>query len=449
MRGLEPADPRQVGGYRLLARIGSGGMGTVYFGRSAGGRPVAVKVLHPSFVADPAFRSRFRREVTAARTVGGGFSAPLLDADPDADVPWLVTEFLPAVSLRDAGVLPVEAVWPLAAGIAEALVSVHRAGIAHLDLKPANVLLTADGPRVIDFGIARAMDASTVTHAGVFAGSPGFMSPEQVAGRDAGPASDIFSLGSTLVYAVTGAEPYGDGTPYAKMYRIQHHPPLLEGVTDERLRVLIANLMVPDPAARPTAAQLTGYLASLQANPSSAWLPAPLLAEIQRRAIEAENPPAEIAATAPKNVSRRALLYGGIGAVAAAGVAAIPVVLGLRSALAPKPSPSKKPLTQPYVTRTPSTPATTDLEFTFTGKVTLTSITITINGRATTEKNRKLPWRKVIQVPQGKHGTYAVHYSYTAGELAYRVLIGGIQIATGSAGSTNGDTLDFQGDFDG
>jgi serine/threonine protein kinase len=184
---LERGDPRAVGSYRILARIGTGGMAVVYLGRSRGGRVVAVKVMHAELAREPEYRDRFRREAAATRAAGGVHSPPFLDADPDADAPWMATAFLPSIPLREAverfGPLPPASVRRLAAGLAEALAALHRAGIVHLDVKPANVLLTADGPRLIDFGIA----AGTLPAGS--AGSWGFMSPEQVAGH-AGPPSE-------------------------------------------------------------------------------------------------------------------------------------------------------------------------------------------------------------------------------------------------------------------
>jgi serine/threonine protein kinase len=240
-------------------------MGVVYLARARSGRTVAVKVVRAAFAGAPHHRARFRREVDAARRVTGTFTAPVLDADPDAAVPWLVTAYLPGLSLRETvatfGAMPPHTVRALAAGLAEALAAVHRAGIVHRDLKPANVLLTADGPRVIDFGIARALDATTATHAGTRAGSPGFMSPEQVAGDPVGPAGDVFSFGATLAYAVTGAEPFGDGPWHAKMYRIQWEPPRLDGIADDDLRAMIASCLDRDPLRRPTAVWLAETLA--------------------------------------------------------------------------------------------------------------------------------------------------------------------------------------------
>jgi serine/threonine protein kinase len=240
MEKLERNDPRSIGPYRLLARIGSGGMAVVYLGRSRGGRAVAVKVVHAELAHDPEYRDRFRLEAATTEAAGGAHSPPFLDADTDGEAPWMATEFLPSVSLREAverfGQLPADSVWRLAAGLAEALAAVHRTGITHLDVKPSNVLLTADGPRLIDFGIAAGAPPVAPS------GSWGFMSPEQVGGTGVGPPSDVYSLGSTLAYAL-GAGQTKSADP------------------DAALRMLIADCRRPDPSARPSAASLTERLA--------------------------------------------------------------------------------------------------------------------------------------------------------------------------------------------
>ncbi|MFD5298653.1 LamG-like jellyroll fold domain-containing protein [Streptomyces mutabilis] len=256
MSALEPDDPRSVGEYRLLSRLGVGGMGRVYLGRSPGGRLVAVKVVHAELLRRPEFRQRFRREVQAARTVSGAFTAPVVDADPDAPRPWLVTSYIAGPSLERAvaerGPFEPAAVLALAAGLAEALVSIHAAHLVHRDLKPSNVLLAEDGPRVIDFGIARSVDADSITGTGHMAGSPGFMSPEQVNGEEVTWASDVFCLGAVLAYAATGANPFGDGPTPALLYRVVHNAPDVDAVTDPVLRALVDDCLVKDPARRPT-----------------------------------------------------------------------------------------------------------------------------------------------------------------------------------------------------
>lgn len=197
MQSLEAGEPTTIGPYRLLGRLGSGGMGRVYLGRSAGGRTVAVKVVHPHFALDEEFRARFRREVDAARRVGGAWTAPVLDADPEASVPWVATGYVAGPSLAQAvkeRALPGHSVRVLGAGLAEALAAVHGLGLVHRDVKPSNVLLTVDGPRLIDFGIARATDGTaSLTSTGVSIGSPGYMAPEQILGKGVTGAADVFS----------------------------------------------------------------------------------------------------------------------------------------------------------------------------------------------------------------------------------------------------------------
>jgi len=212
---LRGSDPRQVGAYRLDRRLGGGGMGQVYLGRSRSGRPVAVKLVRPELADDAGFRSRFALEVEAARRVGGFYTAQVVDADPDDDPPWLVTAYIPGPSLQQAveehGPLPVEAITVLGAGLAEGLAAIHTCGLVHRDFKPSNVILAEDGPRVIDFGIARALDATSHTLSRVVVGTPSFMSPEQARGHEIGRPSDVFSLGLVLAFATTGHSPFGTG----------------------------------------------------------------------------------------------------------------------------------------------------------------------------------------------------------------------------------------------
>ncbi|CAM5258578.1 Serine/threonine-protein kinase PknD [Streptomyces tendae] len=264
---LLPDDPRLLGGHRIMRRLGSGGMGQVYLGRSPGGRLVAVKTVHEHLARDPRYRERFRREATAARAVTGAHTAPVLDADPDSVVPWLATAFLPGVTLRHAvvagGPLNAQAVRSLGACLAEALVSIHAADIVHRDLKPSNVLLTADGPRVIDFGIARAAGDLGLTEAGAMIGTPGFMAPEQVAGEDAGPAADVFALGAVLAFAATGEQPFGSGPVAVLLYRATHEEPHLDGVPDTAgLRALVSGCLRKEPWRRPSLARVLALTAS-------------------------------------------------------------------------------------------------------------------------------------------------------------------------------------------
>ncbi|MFD7256465.1 serine/threonine-protein kinase [Streptomyces sp. NPDC059874] len=250
---LEGDDPPMVAGYRIAARLGSGGMGKVYLSHTPGGRPVAIKVIRPEFAEDPEFRRRFRQEVQSAQRVQGLYTAPVMDSDTDGPNPWLATAYVPGPTLSAAvaehGPLPARTILMLVAGIAEALQVIHGAGIVHRDLKPSNVLLAADGPRVIDFGIARAADATSLTASGVAVGTPAFMAPEQAAGREISGATDIFALGQVAAYAALGAPAYGEGPSHGVLYRIVHEEPDLSGVPAE-LRPLITRCLVKDPAGR-------------------------------------------------------------------------------------------------------------------------------------------------------------------------------------------------------
>ncbi|MFF4079939.1 serine/threonine-protein kinase [Streptomyces sp. NPDC001777] len=303
MQSLTPQDPRAIGAYRLLARLGEGGMGQVFLARSANGRTVAVKLVRPELAARQEFRDRFRHEVRAARQVGSAWTAPVLDADTEADVPWVATGYVAGPSLHatvtgrarpapggpsDAyGPLPERSVHFLGAGLARALQDIHAAGIVHRDLKPSNVLLTIDGPRVIDFGIARALDTVTdggVTRTGALIGSPGFMAPEQVRGERVTPACDIFCLGSVLSYASTGRLPFGDSDSgaHAQMFRIAQEDPDLTGVPVDLVE-LIRDCLHKDPAARPTTDAILDRLAD--GDTAEPWLPGALIAQLGRHAV--------------------------------------------------------------------------------------------------------------------------------------------------------------------
>jgi hypothetical protein len=248
-------------------------MGRVYLGESPSGRMVAVKLIRSELADNPDFRRRFAQEVAAAKCVSGIFTAPVVDADPDGPQPWLVTAYVSGPSLADAvaayGPLPVESVHTLAAGLAEGLGTVHAAGIVHRDLKPSNVLLSIDGPRIIDFGISRAADATWLSKAGRVMGSPGFMSPEQAEGREVGPATDIFSLGSVLAFAVSGRPPFGSGSASTLLHRVVYSTAALGHVPIE-LRPMIERCLVKDPAARPSTEQLLAELGA--AEPAEIWL---------------------------------------------------------------------------------------------------------------------------------------------------------------------------------
>jgi serine/threonine protein kinase/outer membrane protein assembly factor BamB len=257
---LSAQDPTSVGPYRLLSRLGVGGMGRVYLARSPGGRLVAVKVVHEYLVHDPDFRGRFRHEVLAAQRVSGAFTAPVVDADPDAPIPWLATSFLDAPTLAQSvatrGPMPTGAVRELGAGLAEALASIHRAGVIHRDLKPSNVLMAADGPRLIDFGIAHALDASSITRTGELVGSPGYVCPERLLTGTVTEAADVYALGAVLCFAATGRGPNGQGDASMIYYRTVHSDPDLDGITDPFLLALITGCLAKDPADRPTTADL-------------------------------------------------------------------------------------------------------------------------------------------------------------------------------------------------
>ena len=277
--GLQPDDPREIGPYQLLGQLGSGGMGQVFLGMSAGGRPIAVKVIRTELATDPEFRARFRREVAAAQKVSGLFTALVVDADLDSPMPWLATAYVAGPSLTEAvrghGPLPASTVLALAAGLAESLSAIHAAGVVHGDLKPSNVLLAEDGPRVIDFGISQAAEASAATGTSLIIGSPGFMSPEQVLGTDISPASDIFSLGAVLTFAATGQGPFGSGSHAALMYRLVNSPAQLGSVPGE-LRGLIGNCLAKHPSDRPTARELLVQVGAIQ--PAPGWLAESLIA---------------------------------------------------------------------------------------------------------------------------------------------------------------------------
>ena len=263
MEPLRSGDPRRISSYEILNRLGAGGMGQVYLGRSPSGRRVAVKVIRPELTNDPTFRQRFRREVTAMRQVSGFFTAPVVDADPDGDPAWLATAFVPGPSLEsavtEAGAMPHQDVLLLAAGLAEALNAIHREGLTHRDLKPGNVLMADDGPRVIDFGLAVATGSTNLTQAGTVVGTPAFMSPEQVSGQPVGPASDVWSLGAVLAYAAKGESPFGDGTTMETMLRVMNGEPDLSGLTGT-LAQLVSACMMKDPNIRPTPARILQVL---------------------------------------------------------------------------------------------------------------------------------------------------------------------------------------------
>ena len=335
---LLPGDPKEVGPYRLLGRLGQGGMGVVYLARSPGGRQVAVKVIRPEYANEPGFRARFTREVTSARGVSGMFTALVVDADTNCPTPWFATAYVPGQSLYEAvetaGPLPAQTVLQLAAGLAEGLQAIHGAGVIHRDLKPSNVLLAADGPRVIDFGISKAREASMLTQTGMVMGSPGYLSPEQAEGAEVGPPSDIFSLGGVLTYAVTGVGPFGSGPTPALMFRVVSRDPDLERVP-ELMLPLIKQCLVKDPAMRPTPAELLAELDALGAGVgvvTPEWLPDSVTSQIARYVPTALTPATPATPAQPNVTTSDARVPGGTTSDSAAPVADTPVAAGLADA---------------------------------------------------------------------------------------------------------------------
>ncbi|RKE22301.1 serine/threonine-protein kinase [Streptomyces sp. TLI_171] len=314
METLGEGDPRVLGPFRLLGRLGAGGMGEVFLGRTAGGRTVAVKTVRQEFAGDQEFRQRFRQEVAAARRVGGRWTAPVLDADTEGAQPWVATGYVAGPSLggavRQFGPLPPATVRALGIGLADALAAVHALGLVHRDVKPSNVLLALDGPRLIDFGIARALDAtSALTRSGYMVGSPGFMSPEQARGRPAGPPGDVFAFGAVLAFAATGRAPFGEQDSAAGLlYRIVHEEPELDGLDGELLE-LVRACLAKDADRRPTPDAVREHL--LQGGTrlgERGWLPAALSEEVARMAVslldlesqpEPDRPPAPTVLAAP------------------------------------------------------------------------------------------------------------------------------------------------------
>ncbi|MGW7526742.1 protein kinase domain-containing protein [Streptomyces sp. NPDC054783] len=333
-------DPHTVGPFRILARLGGGGMGTVYLARSAGGRTVAVKTLHTRLAADPTLRTRFRLETDAARVIGSEHGAAVVDADPQAPTPWLATEYVLGPPLDAAveggGPLPEPAVRALGAALAAGLEQLHRSEVVHRDLKPSNVLVTARGPRIIDFGIARAFGDEHLTTVGSAMGTPAFMSPEQAAGLEHTAAGDVFALAGVLVFAATGTGPFGGGAPTDLLYRVRFGEPDLGRVPDS-LRPLLARCLAKDPSRRPSTTELRTALGAAGGVPGdhrgfADLLPDALLREIARRSDEVwrEPPhrlPPPVPAGAPgtepapaSSVSRRRLLAVAGGALLGGGL---------------------------------------------------------------------------------------------------------------------------------
>ncbi|MFD9434706.1 protein kinase [Streptomyces sp. NPDC060002] len=292
LRPLGPDDPREVAGYRLLARIGEGGMGSVYLSRTRGNQPVALKVIRREYAQDPEFRRRFEQEATSARRVQGYHIVPVVDHDTTGSQPWLATTYVPGLALDQIlaghGTLPLPTVFQLTGCAAEALHAVHKAGVIHRDLKPSNILIGSDGPWIIDFGIARAADATQLTRSGGLIGTPQFMSPEHAGGQDLTPATDVFSLGLIAAVAATGRHPYGDFGAITLATRIANtgfRPPDLTAYP-EPLRALLERTLTADPAARPTPPELAALCQESSERPLrdfTGWLPAPVATGIADR----------------------------------------------------------------------------------------------------------------------------------------------------------------------
>ncbi|MEV5600770.1 bifunctional serine/threonine-protein kinase/ABC transporter substrate-binding protein [Streptomyces sp. NPDC052299] len=329
MEKLRASDPSWIGGHRLLGRLGAGGMGAVYLGRTADGALAAVKVILPEHAGDAGFRVRFRREAEAARRVDSPWAVRVTGSGTEDERPWLATEFVPGPALSEAvtrcGPLPARSVRVLGRLLARALASVHAAGLVHRDVKPGNVLLGADEPRLIDFGVARVTGATSLTATGLVVGTPGFLAPEQATeGATVGPAGDVFSLGCLLAYAATGRLPFGSGAVDALLYRTVHEEPDLEGIDDPGLRTLLNAVLDKDPAARPTAAAVDGLIAEDAPNGSIDWLPGDVVQLIADRAATVLALPGIDATLAdesgtPAPARRGLLLLAGAGAVAVAG----------------------------------------------------------------------------------------------------------------------------------
>jgi outer membrane protein assembly factor BamB len=328
------ADPTlngtSLGPYRIVKRLGEGGMGRVYLAISPSGRAVAIKVLLAELMPEPGFRRRFRAEIDAARTVSGAFTAAVVDADPDGTPPWLATEFIPGPSLhtmvREVGPLAEADLVLLAAGVAEAVAAIHRAHIVHRDLTPMNVLLAGDGPRVIDFGISRIVDdRGLAPRSSRILGVPGYMAPERIQGQPCTPAGDVFSLGAVLAFAAQGHSPFGDGPDVLVQDRTLRAPPRLDGVPP-RLRGAIAACLHKEPSRRPPSADLPGLF---RGGPATTWA-GPLARRVrQHERTPITNPPGG-------RLTRRRVLAGAATLVAAAAGG---IVLARRGSGGQAPSP--------------------------------------------------------------------------------------------------------------
>ncbi|MGW5865820.1 serine/threonine-protein kinase [Streptomyces sp. NPDC055239] len=347
MDELAPDDAREIAGYRLLARLGEGGMGVVYLSHTRDGQPVALKVVRREYAQDPEFRQRFAQEVAAARRVQGPYTAPVLDSSTEGPEPWLAVSHVPGPSLSCAvhehGVLPVPTVLQLMAGIAAALQTIHAAGVIHRDLKPSNVLLAADGPRVIDFGIARAADTTEPTGTDVRLGTPAYMAPEQAMGGEITPALDVFALGLVAYFAATRQHPFGAVSSHELLYRIVSDEPEL-AACPAQLRPLIAACLDKEPGSRPTPAQLVEACASLAGTSglqrqAGWWLPPAVAQQIaqqeqeQTTRLQDSRPPLGTPSAPTQPAHSPAAVY-------AAGVPTLPGQLPVQPQ--PHPHPSKR-----------------------------------------------------------------------------------------------------------
>ena len=353
--GAEAELPEYAGHYRLESCLGSGGMGVVHLARSTSGMKLAVKVVHAEFARDPEFRGRFRQEVAAARRVSGAFTASVVDADPEAERPWMATLFIPGPTLSDQvkrnGSMEPAQLRRLMAGLAEALRDIHRVGVVHRDLKPSNVLLAEDGPKVIDFGISRPKDSELRTETGKLIGTPPFMAPEQFRRpREVGPAADVFALGSVMVHAATGRGPFDSDSPYVVAYQVVHDEPDLTGVP-ENLAPLVLRCLAKEPEDRPTPDELMRELRSVAASyVTQAFIPA-------QRTVDTPAPVPHSAE--PERRPRRslrkwvALTAGAVGLVGCGVLASVQLAGGE----SPAPKGSNTPTTQGAFSAWDVTPA--------------------------------------------------------------------------------------------
>ncbi|MEV0907709.1 protein kinase [Streptomyces hokutonensis] len=350
MRPLGPDDPRDVAGYRLLARIGEGGMGSVYLSRTRGNQPVALKVIRREYAQDEEFRRRFEQEASSARRVQGYHIVPVVDHDTTGPQPWLATVYVPGLALdrilAQYGTLPLPTVLQLTGCAAEALHAVHKAGVIHRDMKPSNILVGSDGPWIIDFGIARAADATQLTRSGGLIGTPQFMSPEHANGQEQTPAADVFSLGLIAAVAATGRHPYGDSgaiTLATKIANTEFRPPDLSSYP-EPLRTVLERTLAADPAARPSPSELAALCEELAERPLrdfTGWLPEPIAADIARQEQLAGEQGALESGGDPADASAEAGASAGSGdSAGAAGATTVPPGSGSRGAVPPNsPSP--------------------------------------------------------------------------------------------------------------